>query len=226
MTDYSTQATSVVEIPTTVSVFDTTVTTVDVVEVGIIGPQGVQGIQGATGATGSTGATGATGATGSTGPTGPTGPQGPQGDKGDTGNTGATGPAGIVTQSTAPSNINILWGDTSTSTSGIALIDGGSTSAQITSVRVRRGLASQWAALGTPPDIGEICLETDTGLFKIGNGSSTYSALGYPFAATNGATLTSTTLTSPTINSASLNGTLTMTTSTSIVSGNINGGTA
>ena len=60
MTDYSTQATSVVEIPTTVSVFDTTVTTVDVVEVGIIGPQGVQGIQGTTGATGASGVVGVT----------------------------------------------------------------------------------------------------------------------------------------------------------------------
>jgi len=58
MTDYSTQSTSVVEIPTTVSVFDNSVATVDVVEVGIIGPQGVQGIQGNQGIQGSTGATG------------------------------------------------------------------------------------------------------------------------------------------------------------------------
>jgi len=62
MTDYSTQATSVVEIPTSVSVFDNSVATIDVVEVGIIGPQGVQGIQGPTGPAG-TGAGVASGGT-------------------------------------------------------------------------------------------------------------------------------------------------------------------
>ena len=81
---YSVEATSVVEIPTTVTVMDSTVTTVDVVEVGVVGPQGVQG------ATGPTGATGATGATGNTGATGP---------KGDTGNTGPAGP-GVPTGGT------------------------------------------------------------------------------------------------------------------------------
>jgi len=79
MSDYSTPITSVVEIPTSVSVFDNSVATVDVVEVGIIGPQGVQGVQGNQGPTGATGSTGPTGATGAKGDIGDTGPQGPSG---------------------------------------------------------------------------------------------------------------------------------------------------
>ena len=75
---YSVEVTSVVEIPTTVTVMDNTVTSVDVVEVGIVGPQGVQGVQGVQGETGATG---------------PTGAQGPTGAKGDT---GATGSSGVV----------------------------------------------------------------------------------------------------------------------------------
>jgi len=89
MSDYSQQVTSVVEIPTTVSIFDSTISTVDVVEVGVIGPQGVQGVQGNQGPQG---------------PTGSTGPTGPQGDKGDTGDTGPQGIAGTTNLSI----INVL----------------------------------------------------------------------------------------------------------------------
>ena len=72
-----------------------------------IGATGATGEQGATGsgATGATGigASGATGATGATGPAGATG----------SGSTGATGDQGIVAQSSAPADTNILWLDTS-----------------------------------------------------------------------------------------------------------------
>jgi len=80
---------------------------------GGIGFQGATG-EGATGATGATGSAGSTGATGSTGLTGATG-VGATGPDGSTGSTGATGDQGIVAQSTAPSDTNILWLDTSIS---------------------------------------------------------------------------------------------------------------
>ena len=55
---YSVEATSVVEIPTTVTVMDNTVTSIDVVEIGVVGPQGVQGVQGETGPQGPQGPAG------------------------------------------------------------------------------------------------------------------------------------------------------------------------
>ena len=96
----------------------------------VAGPTGATGPAGATGPTGATGAastvpgpTGATGPTGvgATGATGPQGIQGIQGDVGVTGPigatgpvgaTGATGPEGIVAQTTAPTNTDVLWLDT------------------------------------------------------------------------------------------------------------------
>jgi hypothetical protein len=78
---------------------------------GGIGFQGATGA-GATGATGATGAIGSTGAMGSTGLTGATG-IGSTGPSGSSGSTGATGDQGIVAQSTAPVDHNILWLDTS-----------------------------------------------------------------------------------------------------------------
>jgi hypothetical protein len=48
-----------------------------------------------------------------------------------------------------------------------------------TKIQVRRGTAQQWADADTVLDSGEIGFETDTGLFKIGNGSATWTALGY-----------------------------------------------
>jgi len=118
MSDYSTPITSVVEIPTSVSVFDNSVATVDVVEVGIIGPQGVQGIQGNQGIQG---------ATGSTGPTGPTGATGAKGDTGNTGPKGDTG-AGVPVGGTANqalvkidgTDYNTQWSTLSTTPSGNA----------------------------------------------------------------------------------------------------------
>lgn len=199
MSEYSQQVTSVVEIPTTVSVFDTSVTTVDVVEVGIIGPQGPQGVQGDQGNQGPIG---------NTGPTGPTGATGPQGSKGDTGD------IGVVTSGTAPSNTNQLWADTSTSNAQVAVFDGGTPAAQITSIKIRRGLASAWTSQVL--DSGEIGFETDTLRFKVGNGSTAWSSLSYAKGDIPA---------SPTISNPTLTGTVTMTGAT-VTGGTISGGTA
>ena len=82
---------------------------------GATGNIGSTGATGATGYIGTTGATGATGTMGSTGATGTIGSTGYEGATGATGagSTGATGDQGIVAQSTAPSDTNILWLDTS-----------------------------------------------------------------------------------------------------------------
>jgi hypothetical protein len=87
---------------------------------GVTGPTGDQGIQGVTGPIGSTGSTGDTGPIGPTGVTGPTGATGisvtgatgATGLTGSTGSTGATGNDGIVAQTSAPVDTDILWLDT------------------------------------------------------------------------------------------------------------------
>jgi hypothetical protein len=49
-----------------------------------------------------------------------------------------------------------------------------------TKIQVRRGTAQQWVDSDTVLDSGEIGFETDTGLFKIGDGTTAYTALEYP----------------------------------------------
>lgn len=46
-------------------------------------------------------------------------------------------------------------------------------------IQLRRGTAAEWAAANPIIADGELVIETDTGRFKIGNGSSGYSALPY-----------------------------------------------
>lgn len=67
---------------------------------------------------------GATGPTGNTGETGPTGPQGPTGSTGATGEAGPTGATGVSIGETAPST-DLLWADTSDSTSVTGIPAGG-----------------------------------------------------------------------------------------------------
>lgn len=69
---------------------------------------------------------GATGPTGNTGETGPTGPQGPTGSTGATGEAGPTGATGVSIGETAPST-DLLWADTSDSTSVTGIPAGGAT---------------------------------------------------------------------------------------------------
>jgi hypothetical protein len=49
----------------------------------------------------------------------------------------------------------------------------------LSKIQVRRGTASQWTAANTLLSSGEIGFETDTGKFKIGNGSSVWDSLDY-----------------------------------------------
>jgi hypothetical protein len=49
-----------------------------------------------------------------------------------------------------------------------------------TKIQVRRGTAQQWVDSNTVLDSGEIGFETDTGLFKIGDGTTAYTSLEYP----------------------------------------------
>jgi len=46
-------------------------------------------------------------------------------------------------------------------------------------IQLRRGTAAQWTASNPVLASGEPAFESDTGKFKIGNGSSTWTALGY-----------------------------------------------
>lgn len=46
-------------------------------------------------------------------------------------------------------------------------------------IQLRRGTASQWTSANPTLMEGELGYETDTGLYKIGNGSSAWSALSY-----------------------------------------------
>ena len=94
---------------------------------------GQQGVTGPTGPTGLTGGTGPTGATGPTGPTGGTGPTGP---------TGATGATGVSIGETAPST-DLLWADTSDSTSVTGIPTGGTTG-QVLVKNSGTNYATQW----------------------------------------------------------------------------------
>jgi len=48
-----------------------------------------------------------------------------------------------------------------------------------TQIQIRRGTAAQWTAANTLLAEGELAAETDTGKFKIGNGSTLWNALSY-----------------------------------------------
>jgi hypothetical protein len=46
-------------------------------------------------------------------------------------------------------------------------------------IQVRRGTASQWTSVNPILAAGEMGVESDTNLFKFGNGTSTWTALAY-----------------------------------------------
>lgn len=48
-------------------------------------------------------------------------------------------------------------------------------------IQLRRGTASQWSSANPVLLSGEIVVETDTGKFKIGDGSTAYNSLSYVF---------------------------------------------
>jgi hypothetical protein len=48
-------------------------------------------------------------------------------------------------------------------------------------IQFRRGTAAEWTAANTTLAAGEVGFETDTGRFKVGNGSSSWTALDYTY---------------------------------------------
>jgi hypothetical protein len=153
---------------------------------------GSTGYSGSTGATGWTGSTGPTGATGTTGPTGETGSTGPTGPTGVMGSTGETGPTGYNT-------FYIFDGGTpfTTYTVGPAFDAGGvgytgntgpsgAYNGTNLTLQFRRGTASEWATVNPVLADGELALESDTDLFKIGDGITPWNAL--PYGGLRGAT--------------------------------------
>lgn len=68
----------------------------------------------------------------------------------------------------------------------VDLIDGGSASTRQTNLKPRRGTAAQWVAANPTLAAGEIGFETDTGVIKVGDGSTTWtSSLGVNAAITS-----------------------------------------
>lgn len=53
-------------------------------------------------------------------------------------------------------------------------------------VQQANDLAVNWVQINPTPRVGQICFESDTGLFKIGTGTANYNAL--PYAGGNGGT--------------------------------------
>jgi hypothetical protein len=69
-------------------------------------------------------------------------------------------------------------------------ISGGSASAVSTQIQIRRDTATNWTSTNPTLASGELGVETDTGLFKIGNGSSTWTGLAYAGGSSSGSTPT------------------------------------
>lgn len=114
------------------------------------------------------------GPTGLTGPTGQ-GDTGPSGSTGDTGSTGATGPTGAITSyifdGGAPSTDYIV---------GPAFDAGGAAPGDVNiQLQFRRGLAAQWNQYSTVLAQAEMGIESDTNLFKLGDGVTDWTQLAY-----------------------------------------------
>jgi len=160
--------------------------------------------------------------------------KGDAGATGATGATGTTGPAGITIAGTAPADHSILWADTATVSANVAVFDGGTPSAQLTSIKTRRGLATTWSGVNPTLDAGEFGYESDTTKFKIGDGSTLWNSLPYATAivssiAATGLTGTTlaTSVTTSSLTSFGASPTLTSPTiSGSVTGGTINGGSA
>jgi hypothetical protein len=155
---------------------------------GLTGATGSAGITGDTGATGSAGDTGATGSVGATGLTGATGSNGDTGATGLAGNTGETGPTGLqgeiapyIFNGGTPDSVYYegpafnCGGPYSTGTYDIC----GQYNGTIITLQLRHGTGSVWTTANPTLAIGELGYETDTGLFKIGDGSDSWTQLPY-----------------------------------------------
>jgi hypothetical protein len=139
---------------------------------GLKGATGYTGYTGAIGYTGQTGVTGYTGAIGYTGATGSTGAIGYTGQTGVTGYTGATGPVSYY----------VFDGGSAGSvyTVGPAFDCGSSATGDYSIVlQFRRDLDTTWTATNPLLQDGELGLETNTRLFKIGDGLTLWNDLLY-----------------------------------------------
>ncbi len=127
------------------------------------------------GSSGQTGFTGPTGEQGIQGETGPTGDIGAPGDIGPTGYTGETGPTGPVVF------YEFDGGDPFTNYLIGPAFDCGNAPTGTLNIQFqfRRGLASVWQAASTILAQAEFGLETDTNLFKIGDGITEWNSLPY-----------------------------------------------
>ena len=167
---------------------------------GLRGPTGFTGATGAgiDGATGATGASGAEGQKGETGPTGSTGLQGPTGSSGSVGETGAAGATGStgatgVTGAKGEFTYFIFDGGLPGSSffvgpafdaGGVGFTGNTGPSGQQYNgtnlqLQFRRGLASLWTQVNPILAAGELALESDTNLFKIGDGVTDWINLPY-----------------------------------------------
>lgn len=70
-------------------------------------------------------------------------------------------------------------------------------------IQYRRGTAAQWATANTLLSVGEAGYETDTGRFKVGDGTTNWTNL--PYATIQARTLTATSVTSPLTWNSSIN---------------------
>jgi hypothetical protein len=114
------------------------------------------------------------GPTGVTGPTGQgaTGEPGPTGELGSTGDTGPTGAiTSFIFDGGAPSTDYIV---------GPAFDAGGAAPGDVNiQLQFRRGLATQWNQYSTVLAQAEMGIESDTNLFKIGDGTTDWTHLPY-----------------------------------------------
>jgi len=115
------------------------------------------------------------GPTGSYGPTGENGATGEPGSTGEMGSTGETGPTGPITSfifdGGAPSTDYIV---------GPAFDAGGAAPGDVNiQLQFRRGVATQWNQYSTVLAQAEMGIESDTNLFKIGDGTTDWTHLPY-----------------------------------------------
>jgi len=115
------------------------------------------------------------GPTGSYGPTGENGATGEPGSTGEMGSTGETGPTGPITSfifdGGAPSTDYIV---------GPAFDAGGAAPGDVNiQLQLRRGVATQWNQYSTVLAQAEMGIESDTNLFKIGDGTTDWTHLPY-----------------------------------------------
>jgi len=132
-------------------------------------------------------------------------------DTDDIGTEISSSPAGIIISDTPPSHAQ-LWADTSTTLAQVAVFDGGTPAGQLSSMRTRRGNSSVWTSVNPILDAGEFGFELDTRKFKIGNGSTPWTSLGYAVALAD-------------LNNPTLSGTINITGAT-VYGGTISGGSA